>query len=93
MGLKSSAFICQRVTDAVGFIAKKHDVSVINYLDDFAGAEFSEIAEISYKKLKWVLDSCGLEESVEKSCGPSYRMSFLGVWFDTQKHDYGSDSR
>ena len=39
MGLKSSAFICQSVTNAVRFIAKKHDISLINYLDDFAGAE------------------------------------------------------
>ncbi|VDH93586.1 Hypothetical predicted protein [Mytilus galloprovincialis] len=85
MGLKSSAFICQSVTNAVRFIAKKHDISLINYLDDFAGAEISEKADISYTKLKWVLDSCGLEESVEKASSPSYRMSFLGVWFDTEK--------
>ncbi|CAC5406931.1 unnamed protein product [Mytilus coruscus] len=85
MGLKSSAFICQTVTNAVRFIAKNHDISLINYLDDFAGAEISEKADISYKKLKWVLDSCGLEESVEKASSPSHRMSFLGVWFDTEK--------
>ncbi|CAG2216422.1 unnamed protein product [Mytilus edulis] len=85
MGLKSSAFICQSVTNAVRFIAKKHDISLINYLDDFAGAEISEKADISYTKLKWVLDSCGLEKSVEKASSPSHRMSFLGVWFDTEK--------
>ncbi|CAC5380061.1 unnamed protein product [Mytilus coruscus] len=85
MGLKSSAFICQTVTNAVTFIAKNHDISLINYLDDFAGAEISEKADISYKKLKWVLDSCGLEESIEKASSPSHRMSFLGVWFDTEK--------
>ncbi|CAC5384008.1 unnamed protein product [Mytilus coruscus] len=73
------------VTNAVRFIAKNHDISLINYLDDFAGAEISEKADISYKKLKWVLDSCGLEESVEKASRPSHRMSFLGVWFDTEK--------
>ncbi|CAC5399094.1 unnamed protein product [Mytilus coruscus] len=53
--------------------------------DDFDGAEISEKADISCKKLKWVLDSCGLEESVEKASSPSHRMSFLGVWFDTEK--------
>ncbi|CAC5393773.1 unnamed protein product [Mytilus coruscus] len=52
MGLKSSAFICQTVTNAVRFIAKNHDISLINYLDDFAGAEISEKADISYKKIE-----------------------------------------
>lgn len=85
MGLTSSAYICQRVTNAVRFIAEKHDVLVVNYLDDFAGADVSELADDSFLKLKWVLDQCGLEESVEKACGPSHRMSFLGIWFDTEK--------
>ncbi|CAC5389407.1 unnamed protein product [Mytilus coruscus] len=35
--------------------------------------------------LKQVLDDCGLEESLEKACPPCSRMSFLGVWFDTEK--------
>ena len=85
MGLRSSAFICQRVTDAVSFIAKKYEVSVVNYLDDFAGAEVSDLADVSFCKLKWVLDQCGLEESVEKACTPSFKMNFLGIWFDTEK--------
>ena len=85
MGLRSSAYICQRVTDAVSFIAKKYEVSVVNYLDDFAGAEVSNLADVSFKKLKRVLDNCGLEESIEKTCSPSYKMSFSGIWFDTEK--------
>ncbi|CAC5390966.1 unnamed protein product [Mytilus coruscus] len=60
-------------------------IEIIKEKDDFAGAEIGEKADISYKKLKWVLDSCGLEESVEKASSPSHRMSFLGVWFDTEK--------
>lgn len=36
-------------------------------------------------KWKWVLDSGGFEESVEKARSPSHRMSFLCVWFDTEK--------
>ena len=85
MGLRSAAYICQRVTNAVQFIAAKNGVSVINYLDDFAGADKCEIADASFETLKWVLDGCGLEESVEKACKPSFRMSFLGIWFDTEK--------
>ncbi|CAC5423079.1 unnamed protein product [Mytilus coruscus] len=39
----------------------------------------------SLLKLKSVLDQCGLEESAEKACEPCLRMSFLGVWFVTEK--------
>ncbi|CAG2198096.1 unnamed protein product [Mytilus edulis] len=80
LGLKSSDFICQSVTNAVRFKAKNHDISLINYLDDFAGAEISEKAYISYKQLKWVLGNSSLEESVEKAGSPSHRMSFLGLF-------------
>lgn len=85
MGCSSSAFICQRVTNAVRTIAENHGVACVNYLDDFAGAETSDLAEVADSKLKWVLEKCGLEESVEKACSPSTRMSFLGIWLDTEK--------
>ncbi|VDI15088.1 Hypothetical predicted protein [Mytilus galloprovincialis] len=88
MGLKSSAYICQRITNAVSYIVKKFGVEVINYLDDFAGADSPDTADNSFQILKQVLDNCGLEESLEKACPPPpqcSRMSFLGVWFDTEK--------
>ena len=85
MGLTSSAYICQRITTAVSFIVKSHGVDVINYLDDFAGAEVPELSDAAYDQLKIVLQNCGLEESDEKACPPCTRMSFLGVWFDTEK--------
>ncbi|CAC5401652.1 unnamed protein product [Mytilus coruscus] len=85
MGLGSSAFICQRITNAVTFIAGTFGVDVINYLDDFAGADCPKKAQVSFEKSKSVLDQCGLEESAEKACEPCLRMSFLGVWFDTEK--------
>ena len=85
MGLRSSAYICQRVTNAVNYISKQHGISVINYFDDFAGTEFSDLDQNSFDSLKWLLNSCGLEESIEKACGPSTRMSFLGICSDTDK--------
>lgn len=85
MGLTSSAYICQRVTNAINFIAKNHEVTVVNYLDDFAGADVPTLADKAFKKLKWILDQIGFEESPEKACSPSHRMSFLGIMFDTEK--------
>ncbi len=45
MGLHSAALICQRLTNAVTYIYNKQGWSVVNYLDDFGGAEVWEKAE------------------------------------------------
>ncbi|VDI21536.1 Hypothetical predicted protein [Mytilus galloprovincialis] len=66
MGLKSSAYICQRITNAVSYIVKKFGVEVINYLDDFAGADSPDTADNSFQILKQVLDNCGVWFDTEK---------------------------
>ena len=38
MGMTSSAYICQRVTNAVRFICQKKGINVTNYLADFSSA-------------------------------------------------------
>ena len=83
MGLRSSAHICQRVTSAVVYMMEQCGYFVLNYLDDFAGAESPDQAEMVFNLLKKLLENCGFEESVEKACAPSTVMSFLGVEFNT----------
>jgi len=58
---------------------------VVNYLDDFAGAESVRDANASYEFLGKVLSDFGLRESVDKARSPATQMSFLGVQFDTVK--------
>ena len=48
MGLRSAANICQRVTNAISFILLQVGIAILNYLDDFAGAERKENAEFAY---------------------------------------------
>ena len=60
---------------------------VLNYLDDLASAEHKHWADFSYKTLKAILHKCGIEESQDKACPPSTRMTFVGVLFDTEKND------
>ena len=56
MGLRSLAFICQRVTNAVRVIMVNHfGQEVINYLDYFAGCELVADASVGYERLGWVL--------------------------------------
>ena len=83
MGLRSAALCCQRVSDAVSFICQSQGFQVINYLDDFGGAEKWDRADEAYHRLGDILRDCGLIESAEKACPPSCIMTFLGVQFNT----------
>jgi len=85
MGLRSSAYICQRVTSAVSYLMIRNGFSLLNYLDDFAGAEVPGKAMAAYNKLGEILQQMGLKESPSKACSPTEVMSFLGVLFDTNK--------
>ena len=84
MGLRSAAYICQRVTNSVAYIMDHHyRFQIINYLDDFAGCETPGKALHAYETLGQVLKYCGLEESVSKAVPPSTSMVFLGILVDT----------
>ena len=83
-GLRSSAFICQRITSSVTYICKILLLLIVNYLDDLAGADTPDKAWASFSELGNVLLYCGLEESVEKACTPSTEMVFIGILFNTE---------
>ena len=74
MGMRFSAMICQRVTNSVRHIVNKHNVDVVNYLDDFGGADK---AYSSYECLLNVIQNYGLEVAAGKCCAPSTSMIFL----------------
>ena len=59
-------------------------IFIVNYLDDLAGADFKDTAWRTYQELRKVLEFCGLEESVKKTCQPSTQMVFMGILFDSE---------
>ena len=83
MGLRSSAHICQRVTSAVVYMMKKSGYLLLNYLDDFAGAENPDESVKVFNLLGKMLENCGLDEYKDKACFPSTVMTFLGMEFNT----------
>ncbi len=83
MGQRSAAFCCQSVSNAIVYIYKKFGFSLVAYIDDLASAESWDKASTAFDCLGWVLQSCGIEESVAKACSPSTRMTFLGIQIDT----------
>ena len=82
MGLRSSAFCCQSVTEIVAKIASRKG-HVLVYLDDFGGAEKADKAPGMYSHLGWLLEHFGLEEAADKAVPPTTKMDWLGVSFDT----------
>jgi len=83
MGLRSSALICQRVTSAFAFIMLSIGFAVLNYLDDFAGAESRNKAQLAFLVLRSIFAQSGIEEALDKACAPSEVMVFLSVLFNT----------
>ena len=94
-GLRSTAFICQRVTSALSFMQVTDGFESINYIDDFGGAESSfERAQQAFYNLERIFQQAGVAESKEKAVTPTQRMSFLGIDFDTRSMTmFVSDTR
>ena len=80
MGLRSAAHIAQRTTNSISFICNTLDISIVNYLDDFADADTVEKARRSFIELGNIL----LDMSLHKAYGPSVEMCFIGVLFNTE---------
>ena len=85
MGLRSSAFICQRVTNAITYMMFQVGLAILNYLDDLAGAETPDRSSVAYSLFDSMLRTAGFIESTHKACSPSTKMVFVGVLFDTEK--------
>lgn len=62
-------------------------IAIVNYLDDFAGADRPELVAKSFLELGNLLVSCGLEESKEKACLPCTKMVFVRVLFNMEDNN------
>ena len=89
-GTRHAGYAGQRVSSAILHILKKLGLELSDklfqalvYMDDFAGCEVGDTANIAFNALGRLLSELGVRESVEKACPPSTTMRFLGVEFDT----------
>jgi hypothetical protein len=60
MGLSYSAFICQRVTNALAFMMHNEGLSCLNYLHDFAGVESKTNADFAFHFLRELFIRSGI---------------------------------
>ena len=85
MGMRSAPYIAQRITDAIAFIHRSLEYFLLNYVDDFVGAETVAKAWDAYHALTQLLDSLRVETSKDKIVPPTTRLEFLGITFDSGK--------
>ena len=82
MGLRSSAFCCQSVTEILAKIAGEK-AFILVYLDDFGGAELASNAYTAFNMLGSLLEFFGFQEAVDKAVPPTTHMDWLGISLDT----------
>ena len=84
MGMRSAPYIAQWVTNAIAHIHRKLEFFLLNYVDDFVGAEFKERIWEAYEALMALLKELRVDTSKEKVVPPTTWLEFLGVTFDSQ---------
>ena len=85
MGHRVALYICQHVTSAISYIHSRAGWFLLNYIDDFVGAELQQRAHQSYRDLGKLMQDIGAQEALHKAVSPSPRVEFLGVLFDAKK--------
>ena len=84
MGMQSAPYIAQRITNAIAFIHCSLHYFILNYVDDFVGAELKDKVWQAYNALTQLLESLRVETSKEKIVPPTTRLELLGITFDSE---------
>ena len=85
MGVRTGPYIAQRVSSAITWIVKQLEYFLLNYVDDFVGAERGNRAWKAYDFLTKLLRDLWVQTSPEKRVPPTTRLDFLGTTFDSEK--------
>lgn len=82
-GLRSAALCCQRVSNVFRYLMELRSFDLLNYMDDFAGAEVGDKAYMAFHYLRFLFKASGIDESFEKAFPPNTNVEFLGILFDS----------
>ena len=58
---------------------------LLNYVNDFIGAERQKLVQEAYDRLGKILSKVGVQENLKKAVPPTQVVEFLGVTFDAKK--------
>ena len=85
MGMRTAPYIAQRVTDAIRHIHQELSFFLLNYVDDFLGAELQHRVWDAFHNLVNLLEDIGVETAPDKVVPPTTRIEFLGIIYDSKK--------
>ena len=83
MGCRIAPYICQRTTDIATYIQANRGFFLLNYVDDFIGAEYHSRVLQAHRSLTNVIDRVGLIRSEKKLVKPTHCIEFIGNLVDT----------
>ena len=94
MGCRIAPAIAQRCSNMVVWIQAQMQYFLLNYVDDFLGAEYQDIVHHAHSSLLNTLEGIGLQRSPKKSVPPTQVIEFIGNLFDAKNDTIGvTDSR
>ena len=85
MGMRTAPYIAQRVSNAIKHIHEQLEYFILNYVDDFLGAEHKDRIQAAYEFLTALLQKLKIDTAPEKQIPPTSRIDFLGTIFDSQQ--------
>ena len=71
MGHRISPYLCQRITNSITYIHQSNGFFLLNYIDDFMGAEHEDKVERAYAALTQMLVDIGAQEAPDKAVRPT----------------------
>ena len=83
MGMRSAPYIAQRITNSIAYIHRQLHYFLLNYVDDFVGAELQDTIGAAYKALSQLLENLKVKTAKDKIVPPTTRLEFLGITFDS----------
>ena len=84
MGMRTAPYIAQRVTNAIRHIHEQLHYFLLNYVDDFLGAEHKDKVWQAFEFLTELLKTIRVDAAPDKTNPPTTRIDFLGTIFDSQ---------
>ena len=89
MGCRIAPYICQRSTNIISYIHRSMGYFLLNYVDDFIGAELATKAWQAHQALIRTLRDMGFKRADSKSVAPTTVLEFIRNLVDTENFTLG----
>ena len=91
-GCRIALYICQRTTSMIMYIHNQMSYYLLNYVDNFVGAEIVDRIGSLHSALLRTLRDVGVQRSESKSVPPTQVVDFIGNLFDAHNGTIGITS-